>query len=493
MTYSKEIYHTRCFMKKLISLFLSIIMVFSMMTGFGSLVYADIVLMDGPSIEQITQIDVNQVVEPYIGSRIGDMRHYALYEWSGCEAFNKQECIWYDLSSDTPDVALSDDDVCQPGHVYLVSVLLSASQGYEFASTVNANISGKVATTSAYRGYYKSKVLQINKVYDQLEKKHIDNLNTNYDFNGKVQFLKGVTVSSSSVKAEANYLDNITTIWKHNGIALTEDTVVQHGNWGFITILTANEGYYFDKSSTITVDGMKISPSDILLNNKIAWFEVPDDFYTIECAHEYSKNYSSDATTHWYECSICGDKKDIDTHSFGAGVKEGDLTTYTCTACNYKKVEKYKENGFLYADCEGGVQIVAYEGSQTNLAVPATLGGKNVVSIADYAFVKYDNKTSIKNITLPETITSIGRGAFDGCSALESVNIPIGVTRIEAETFMQCEMLGNINIPYGVEYIGESAFQGCGIKNIVIPCSVQLVSKHFVNVQILKQQLFQMV
>ena len=178
-----------------------------MMTGFGSLVYADIVLMDGPSIEQITQIDVNQVVEPYIGSRIGDMRHYALYEWSGCEAFNKQECIWYDLSSDTPDVALSDDDVCQPGHVYLVSVLLSASQGYEFASTVNANISGKVATTSAYRGYYKSKVLQINKVYDQLEKKHIDNLNTNYDFNGKVQFLKGVTVSSSSVKAEANYLD----------------------------------------------------------------------------------------------------------------------------------------------------------------------------------------------------------------------------------------------------------------------------------------------
>ena len=144
-----------------------------MMTGFGSSAYADIVLMGEPSTEQITQIDVNQVVEPYIGSRIGDMRHYVLYEWSGCVAFNKQECVWYDLSSDTPNVALSDDDVCQPGHIYRVSVLLAASQGYEFAPTVNANISGKEATTSAYKGYYKSRVLQINKVYAQLERKHI--------------------------------------------------------------------------------------------------------------------------------------------------------------------------------------------------------------------------------------------------------------------------------------------------------------------------------
>ena len=109
-----------------------------MMTGFGSSAYADIVLMGEPSTEQITQIDVNQVVEPYIGSRIGDMRHYALYEWSGCQSFNKQECVWYDLSSDTPNVELSDDDVCLPGHIYRVNVLLAASEGYEFASSVSA-------------------------------------------------------------------------------------------------------------------------------------------------------------------------------------------------------------------------------------------------------------------------------------------------------------------------------------------------------------------
>lgn len=76
-------------------------------------------------------------------------------------------------------------------------------------------------------------------------------------------------------------------------------------------------------------------------------------------------------------------------------------------------------------------------------------------------------------ITIPESVTSIGRGAFSGCSSLTSITIPEGVTGIESSTFAGCSYLTAINIPESVTSIGSSAFYGCNsLNSITIPQSV---------------------
>ena len=71
------------------------------------------------------------------------------------------------------------------------------------------------------------------------------------------------------------------------------------------------------------------------------------------------------------------------------------------------------------------------------------------------------------------SVTSIGGGAFGGCSDLTSVTIPNSVTSIGDGAFWNCNGLTSVTIPNSVTTIGESAFYGCsGLTSITIPNSV---------------------
>jgi hypothetical protein len=121
-----------------------------------------------------------------------------------------------------------------------------------------------------------------------------------------------------------------------------------------------------------------------------------------------------------------------------------------------------------------GVNIIAYTGTG------GTQGSSNYTyqanSIPQYAFCNtstYTGKTSLTNIYLPTTATSIGDEAFMLCSGLTSIMIPSLVTSIGIDTFWNCTNLNSVNISSSVTSIGSGAFGSCtSLTSVFIPSSV---------------------
>ena len=94
----------------------------------------------------------------------------------------------------------------------------------------------------------------------------------------------------------------------------------------------------------------------------------------------------------------------------------------------------------------------------------------SVTSIERAAFYGCSGLTSI---SIPNSVTSIDIQAFYGCSSLTSISIPNSVTSIDIQAFYGCSSLTSISIPNSVTSIGEEAFFGCsGLTSITIPNSV---------------------
>ena len=89
----------------------------------------------------------------------------------------------------------------------------------------------------------------------------------------------------------------------------------------------------------------------------------------------------------------------------------------------------------------------------TSISIP-----NSVTSIGNVAFARCSKLTSI---SIPNSVTSIGHGAFARCLALTSVTIPDSVTSISIGEFITCSSLTSITIPDGVTNIADGAFHGC--------------------------------
>lgn len=148
---------------------------------------------------------------------------------------------------------------------------------------------------------------------------------------------------------------------------------------------------------------------------------------------------------------------------------------------------------------DSSVRITGYISNVASnvLTIPSTLTisnkSYNVVSIGDYAFAGDNNNyqeiilpstiqdigqyafyncKSLKKINLPNSLTSIGKGAFaieeenNKEYGLESVNLPNNLTQIDDYAFMNNARLSTINIPSSVSLIGQGVLQGTNITQI---------------------------
>ena len=80
--------------------------------------------------------------------------------------------------------------------------------------------------------------------------------------------------------------------------------------------------------------------------------------------------------------------------------------------------------------------------------------------IMDNTIIAYA-EASGTTYTIPDSVTTIGNGAFDGCDSLTSVTIPDNVTTIGEWAFQGCESLTSVTIPDSVTTIGYGAFADC--------------------------------
>ena len=93
-----------------------------------------------------------------------------------------------------------------------------------------------------------------------------------------------------------------------------------------------------------------------------------------------------------------------------------------------------------------------------------------------YAHHLYIGDDEIKNLAIPENITSIGKCAFAGCSGIATVVIPDNITSIGYEAFFYCDGLKSVVIPNSISTIEEGVFQGCSsLISVEIPNNVTII------------------
>ena len=104
-----------------------------------------------------------------------------------------------------------------------------------------------------------------------------------------------------------------------------------------------------------------------------------------------------------------------------------------------------------------------------DIKIPSELGGHPVTGLGEYSFAAnpYDGHqgnplcSKIRSVTIPQSVTSIGKRAFDGCSALTTLSLGEKIKTIGNYAFENCTSLTGVTIPQSVTSIGYYAFEGC--------------------------------
>ncbi len=117
-------------------------------------------------------------------------------------------------------------------------------------------------------------------------------------------------------------------------------------------------------------------------------------------------------------------------------------------------------------------KVLFYDCPLTTLYLGRNLSyGKNI------GYSPFYGISTLTEVTIGSSVTSIGESAFMSCSGLTSITIPNSVTSIGESAFMSCSGLTSITIPNSVTSIGESAFKRCGLTSITIGNSVTSIGK----------------
>lgn len=139
-----------------------------------------------------------------------------------------------------------------------------------------------------------------------------------------------------------------------------------------------------------------------------------------------------------------------------------DTDVYNVTSEQLASMKLYFDgNGgiaSLYSNTLSNDDKITYE----NLVIPDSVDNVPVTSIIKKGF---NNCTSLQNVVMPNSISSIGMLAFARCSNLRTITLSKSITSIPSRAFYNCIELRQITIPEGVVQIDAAAFQNCNLSS----------------------------
>lgn len=176
----------------------------------------------------------------------------------------------------------------------------------------------------------------------------------------------------------------------------------------------------------IQVEATYLFPGVKVRTCKICPYQEVINYYHEHTAEE---EWSYDTDGHWH-MSNCDSHipmmmNDYAEHTFEKGV---------CTVCGYE----YSTPGLWFTLKNDSYYSVHGQGiTESTIVIPNTINGKPVKEIADWGFFDCD----FRDISLPDSITTIGTHAFENCKYLTRITIPSQVMNIEEDAFIFCSNL----------------------------------------------------
>ena len=125
-----------------------------------------------------------------------------------------------------------------------------------------------------------------------------------------------------------------------------------------------------------------------------------------------------------------------------------------------------------------------------DIEIPTELDHHPVTGLGEYSFsgtYSPDHQTNhnlisfcnqIQSVTIPESVTSIGKSAFEHCSKLDSLTIKGVATSIGAYAFASCTSLTSLSLVGSFQTIGDSAFVNCGMTSLTIDATITSIEKY---------------
>ena len=120
----------------------------------------------------------------------------------------------------------------------------------------------------------------------------------------------------------------------------------------------------------------------------------------------------------------------------------------------------------------GGQRIAAYPAGKKDphYSVP-----ESITSIGNGAF---EGSQYLTGITLHENITDLGVMAFRDCKALKQVSMPASLNHVPFGTFSGCRSLENVTMPDSYVYIGPSSFEECSsLTDVKLPSELKVLGE----------------
>lgn len=128
----------------------------------------------------------------------------------------------------------------------------------------------------------------------------------------------------------------------------------------------------------------------------------------------------------------------------------------TAYAADNESYTEGKTGSLTYRKYSDHVEISHCEMSATSAEIPESIEGLPVTVIGMYAF----QISSIKSVTIPNSVKEIGHYAFNSCSSLTSVAIPDSVKKVGIRAFENCTSLEKIEFPDHIIEWNSKVFEG---------------------------------